>query len=67
MSHTEAPRRPGLMSLEEALAQLLGAAQPLAGQQPVATLEADGRVLAQEIRSALDVPGFDNSSTWFTH
>ncbi len=62
MSHTEAPRRPGLMSLEEALAQLLGAAQPLAGQQPVATLEADGRVLAQEIRSALDVPGFDNSS-----
>jgi len=56
------PRRPGLMSLEQALEQLLGAARPLAGQQPVATLEADGRVLAQDIRSALDVPGFDNSS-----
>lgn len=50
------------MSLEDALAQLLAAAQPTAGQQQVATLEADGRVLAQDIRSALDVPGFDNSS-----
>ena len=50
------------MSLELALEQLLGAARPLAGQQSVATLEADGRVLAQDIRSALDVPGFDNSS-----
>lgn len=50
------------MSLEQALEQLLGAARPLAGQQSVATLEADGRVLAQDIRSALDVPGFDNSS-----
>ena len=50
------------MSLEQALEQLLGAAQPLGGQQTVATLEADGRVLAQDIRSALDVPGFDNSS-----
>ncbi len=56
------PRRPGLMSLEQALEQLLGEARPLAGQQSVATLEADGRVLAQDIRSALDVPGFDNSS-----
>ena len=62
MSHTEAPRRPCLMSLEDALAQLLGAALPLAGQESVATLEADGRVLAQDLRSALDVPGFDNSS-----
>ncbi len=50
------------MSLEQALEQLLSAAQPLGGQQTVATLEADGRVLAQDIRSALDVPGFDNSS-----
>jgi len=50
------------MSLEQALEQLLSAAQPLGSQQTVATLEADGRVLAQDIRSALDVPGFDNSS-----
>lgn len=50
------------MSLEQAIEQLLGAAQPLGGQQTVATLDADGRVLAQDIRSALDVPGFDNSS-----
>ncbi len=58
----EAPRRPGLMSLEDALSRLLGAAEPLPGQEELSTLEADGRVLAQDIRSALDVPGFDNSS-----
>ena len=62
MSQSEAPRRPGLMSLEDALARLLGAAQPLPGHEQLSTLEADGRVLAQDIRSALDVPGFDNSS-----
>ena len=28
MSQAQAPRRPGLMSLEDALARLLGAAQP---------------------------------------
>ena len=54
----EAPRRPGLMSLEDALSRLLGAAEPLPGQEQLSTLEADGRVLAQDIRSALDVPGF---------
>ncbi len=62
MSQAEAPRRPGLMSLEEALARLLGAAAVLPGELELPTLEADGRVLAQDIRSALDVPGFDNSS-----
>lgn len=62
MSQVEAPRRPGLMSLEDALARLLGAAAVLPGELELPTLEADGRVLAQDIRSALDVPGFDNSS-----
>ena len=60
MSQAEA--RPGLMSLEDALGRLLGAALPLPGQEELSTLEADGRVLARDIRSALDVPGFDNSS-----
>ncbi len=62
MSQAEAPRRPGLMSLEDALARLLGAAEVLPGELELPTLEADGRVLAQDIRSVLDVPGFDNSS-----
>ena len=50
------------MRLELALGQLLAAAQPVAGEQMAATLDADGRVLARDIGSGLDVPGFDNSS-----
>ena len=56
-----APRKP-LMPLDEALAQLLAAVQPLAGTDTVATAEADGRVLAQAIVSGLQVPPHDNSA-----
>ena len=54
--------RPGLRPLSDALADLLGATQPLSGQDHVPTFDADGRVLAQDLVSALDVPGHDNSS-----
>ncbi len=54
--------RPGLMLLEDALVQLLGAAAPVAGTELVSTFDADGRVLAQDVVSALDVPGHDNTS-----
>jgi len=54
--------RPGLRPLADALADLLGATQPLGGHEVVATFDADGRVLAADLRSALDVPGHDNSS-----
>ncbi len=57
-----APPRPGLMPLDEALSQLLACAQPLNGVETVATFDADGRVLAQDIVSALQVPPQDNSS-----
>lgn len=57
-----APPRPGLMPLDQALSQLLVHAQPLEGDETVATFEADGRVLAQNIVSALQVPPQDNSS-----
>ena len=53
--------RPPLLSLDDALAQLLAAAAPLA-QEPIPTMEADGRVLAQNVVSELQVPAFDNSS-----
>lgn len=56
-----APRAP-LKSLDHALAELLAHAQVLAGQEQVATFEADGRVLAQDVVSALQVPPQDNSS-----
>jgi molybdopterin molybdotransferase len=50
------------MALDDALAQLLARAQPLADTQLVPTVDADGRVLAQSLVSALHVPPQDNSS-----
>ncbi|WP_298932036.1 gephyrin-like molybdotransferase Glp [uncultured Ramlibacter sp.] len=54
--------RPPLRSLDDALAELLGQAQPLAGSETVSTFDADGRVLAQELVAQLQVPPQDNSS-----
>ena len=58
---TTAPRSP-LMPLDEALQTLLAQIQPLIGVEEVATFDADGRVLARDVVSALQVPAFDNSS-----
>ena len=52
----------GLLSVDEALAQLLAGAVPVAQTEQVATLEATGRVLAEAQVSALDVPPMDNSA-----
>jgi molybdopterin molybdotransferase len=54
--------RPALLSLDQALPQLLAHALPLPGVQMASTFEADGRVLAQDVTSALQVPPQDNSS-----
>ena len=54
--------RPALLSLDDALPQLLAQAQGLTGTQWVSTFEADGRVLAEDVTSALQVPPQDNSS-----
>ena len=53
---------PVMKSLDDALAQLLAHATPLAHPELVSTFDADGRVLAQEVVSALQVPPHDNSS-----
>ena len=58
---TASPRAP-LMSLDEALNTLLAQIDPVEGEESVATFDADGRVLAQNLVSALQVPAFDNSS-----
>jgi molybdopterin molybdotransferase len=50
------------MSLDDALARLLAQATPLTGTETVSTFEADGRVLAGDLVSALQVPPHDNSS-----
>ena len=54
--------RPGLKPLDQAMAELLTHAVPLVGAQTVSTFDADGRVLAQDLVSSLDVPAHDNSS-----
>lgn len=54
--------RPALMPLDAALQALLATVEPTQAQENVSTFEADGRVLAQDLVSALDVPGHDNSS-----
>jgi molybdopterin molybdotransferase len=58
------PERSPLMPLDEALARLAEGAKAhaLREQENVATFEALGRVLAQDVRSGLDVPPEDNSS-----
>ena len=58
---TAAPRAP-LMSLDDALRTLLTQIGPIEGVESVATFDADGRILAQDLVSALQVPAFDNSS-----
>jgi molybdopterin molybdotransferase len=54
--------RPPLRPLDDALQALLARALPLAGSEPVPTFEADGRVLAEDLVSPLQVPPQDNSS-----
>lgn len=55
------PRKP-LLPLDDALAQLLAAVVPLLASERVSTFDADGRVLAADVVSALEVPAFDNSA-----
>jgi molybdopterin molybdotransferase len=61
-SDTPAPQRAPLKPLDSALAELLAQAAPLPGLETVSTFDADGRVLAQDLRSSLNVPAHDNSS-----
>ena len=48
--------------LDLALDELLAHARPLSPFETVSSFDADGRVLAQDVRSSLDVPGHDNSA-----
>ena len=55
------PVRAPLTPLDLALSELLARAAPLAAES-VSTFDADGRVLAQDLLSSLNVPGHDNSA-----
>ena len=54
--------RPPLLTLDEALSALLQPAHALTGTEWVNTLDADGRVLAQDLVADLQVPPQDNSA-----
>lgn len=56
------PAAKPLMALDDALDQLLAHADTLEGLDLVSTFQADGRVLAQDLVSELQVPPQDNSS-----
>lgn len=62
MASNKPPQRAPLMSLDEALGQVLVQARVLAGTESVAILDADGRFLAEDLISGLQVPPQDNSS-----
>ena len=51
-----------LMSLDEALNQVLSEVKPLTDIEVIPTLDADGRFLAENLLSELQVPPQDNSS-----
>jgi molybdopterin molybdotransferase len=51
-----------LLSVDEALQQLLGAARAVGDVEEIPALEATGRVLARAQRSTMDVPPMDNSA-----
>jgi molybdopterin molybdotransferase len=52
----------GLLSVDEALEQMLAGARPVADIEEVPALEATGRVLARAQRSTMNVPPMDNSA-----
>jgi molybdopterin molybdotransferase len=59
------PQRPAfkpLKPLDDALTELMGYAVALTGTERVSSFDADGRVLAQDLVSGLQVPPQDNSS-----
>ena len=55
-------QRSPLMSLDEALEQVLGQVRVLEETESIAVIDADGRFLAEDLISALQVPPQDNSA-----
>jgi molybdopterin molybdotransferase len=53
--------KPPLLEFDQALSSLIQQAQVVPGVQIVATLEAHGRVLAEAVHSAINVPPMDNT------
>ena len=50
-----------MITYKEALERLLAAAQPIARTEMIPTLYAEGRILAEAVKSTVDVPPWNNS------
>ncbi len=53
---------PGLISVEQAIEKILTQAMPVEQTEMVDILDALNRVLAEDLHSTIDVPGYDNSA-----
>ena len=51
-----------LVSAEDALELMLSKSRPVTGVETVALEDADGRVVAEEIKSTINVPAFDRAA-----
>jgi molybdopterin molybdotransferase len=52
----------GLIPLDSALAQMLSRVSPLTESETLPLLSCFGRIVAQDVISPLNVPGFDNAA-----
>jgi len=64
MSTGPAPQKPQLLGLDDAIERILArvAAPEATASETISTFEARGRVLAEDVRSQIDVPPADNSA-----
>lgn len=53
---------PGLISVSQAIDNILSQGEAVSESETVGILDALGRVLAEDMRSSIDVPGYDNSA-----
>lgn len=53
---------PGLISVEQAIEKILSQATPVEQVESINILDALNRVLAEDLKSTIDVPGYDNSA-----
>lgn len=54
--------QPGLLSVNQAIDKILAEAIPVKSSETVDILDALNRVLAEDLNSTIDVPGYDNSA-----
>ena len=62
VSSADSCATPGLISVEQAVERILSQATAIPETETVDILDALNRVLAEDLTSAIDVPGYDNSA-----